>query len=92
MSLILTAVVCLTMVGTAFLSGIFGMAGGLILMGVLVFGVGLAAMVAPLTSAVLGDIDSSHAGVASAVASHMHTTRHQARVFKRSSTTPATHL
>src|SRR5947209_3290191 len=35
MSLILTAVVCLTMVGTAFLSGIFGMAGGLILMGVL---------------------------------------------------------
>ena len=35
MSLILTAIVCLTMVGTAFLSGIFGMAGGLILMGVL---------------------------------------------------------
>lgn len=35
MSLILTVVVCLTMVGTAFLSGIFGMAGGLILMGVL---------------------------------------------------------
>jgi uncharacterized membrane protein YfcA len=35
MGLILTAVVCLTMVGTAFLSGIFGMAGGLILMGVL---------------------------------------------------------
>jgi uncharacterized membrane protein YfcA len=35
MSLILTAVICLTMVGTAFLSGIFGMAGGLILMGVL---------------------------------------------------------
>ncbi len=35
MSLILTAVICLTMVGTAFLSGIFGMAGGLILMGML---------------------------------------------------------
>jgi len=35
MSLILTAVICLTMVGTAFLSGLFGMAGGLILMGVL---------------------------------------------------------
>lgn len=35
MSLILTVIVCLTMVGTAFLSGIFGMAGGLILMGVL---------------------------------------------------------
>jgi uncharacterized membrane protein YfcA len=35
MSIALTAVICLTMVGTAFLSGIFGMAGGLILMGVL---------------------------------------------------------
>ena len=35
MSLILAAAICLTMVGTAFLSGIFGMAGGLILMGVL---------------------------------------------------------
>src|ERR1041384_2164387 len=35
MSIILTAVVCLTMVATAFLSGIFGMAGGLILIGVL---------------------------------------------------------
>ena len=35
MSLILTAVICLTMVGTAFLSGLFGMAGGLTLMGVL---------------------------------------------------------
>jgi uncharacterized membrane protein YfcA len=35
MSLILTAIVCLTMVATAFLSGIFGMAGGLILIGVL---------------------------------------------------------
>jgi uncharacterized membrane protein YfcA len=35
MSLILTAVVCATMVATAFLSGIFGMAGGLILIGVL---------------------------------------------------------
>ena len=35
MSLILTAVVCLTMVATAFLSGIFGMAGGLVLIGVL---------------------------------------------------------
>jgi len=35
MSLILTAVVLVTMVATAFLSGIFGMAGGLILIGVL---------------------------------------------------------
>jgi uncharacterized membrane protein YfcA len=35
MSLILTAVICLTMVFTAFLSGIFGMAGGLILVGML---------------------------------------------------------
>jgi uncharacterized protein len=35
MSLILTAVVCLIMVRTAFLSGIFGMAGGLALIGVL---------------------------------------------------------
>jgi uncharacterized membrane protein YfcA len=35
MSIILTTVVCLTMVATAFLSGIFGMAGGLILIGVL---------------------------------------------------------
>ena len=35
MSLILTAVVLATMVATAFLSGIFGMAGGLILIGVL---------------------------------------------------------
>ncbi len=35
MSLILTAVVLATMVGTSFLSGIFGMAGGLILVGVL---------------------------------------------------------
>jgi uncharacterized membrane protein YfcA len=36
MSLILTAAICLTMVATAFLSGIFGMAGGLILMGILI--------------------------------------------------------
>ena len=35
MSLALTAVLLATMVGTAFLSGIFGMAGGLILVGVL---------------------------------------------------------
>ena len=35
MSVILTAAVCLIMVGTAFLSGIFGMAGGLVLIGVL---------------------------------------------------------
>jgi uncharacterized protein len=35
MSLILTAAILLTMVGTAFLSGIFGMAGGLILIGLL---------------------------------------------------------
>ena len=36
MSLIVTAAVCLTMVATAFLSGIFGMAGGLILIGILI--------------------------------------------------------
>jgi uncharacterized membrane protein YfcA len=36
MSLILTAVICLTMVATSFLSGIFGMAGGMILIGVLI--------------------------------------------------------
>src|ERR1043165_1984043 len=35
MGLILTAVVLVTMVATAFLSGIFGMAGGLVLIGVL---------------------------------------------------------
>lgn len=35
--------------------------------GVLMFGLGLAATVAPLTSAVLGSIDGRHAGVASAV-------------------------
>ena len=35
MSLVLTAVVLATMIGTSFLSGIFGMAGGLILVGVL---------------------------------------------------------
>jgi uncharacterized membrane protein YfcA len=35
MSLVLTAVLLATMVGTSFLSGIFGMAGGLILVGVL---------------------------------------------------------
>jgi EmrB/QacA subfamily drug resistance transporter len=35
--------------------------------GVVVFGVGLAATVAPLTSAVLADIDQRHAGIASAV-------------------------
>jgi uncharacterized membrane protein YfcA len=35
MSLALTAIVLATMVGTSFLSGIFGMAGGLILVGVL---------------------------------------------------------
>src|SRR5882757_8863113 len=35
MSLALTAVLLATMVGTSFLSGIFGMAGGLILVGVL---------------------------------------------------------
>src|SRR3979409_2233904 len=36
MSLILTAAVCLIMVATSFLSGIFGMAGGMILIGVLI--------------------------------------------------------
>ena len=35
MSLALTAILLATMVGTSFLSGIFGMAGGLILVGVL---------------------------------------------------------
>ena len=35
MSPLLIATLCLTMVGTSFLSGIFGMAGGMILMGVL---------------------------------------------------------
>src|SRR6476659_6524333 len=35
MTLLLTITLCLVMVGTAFLSGIFGMAGGLILIGVL---------------------------------------------------------
>ena len=35
MSPLLISVLCLTMVGTSFLSGIFGMAGGMILMGVL---------------------------------------------------------
>jgi uncharacterized membrane protein YfcA len=35
MSIVLTAVICLTMVATAFLSGVFGMAGGLILIGIL---------------------------------------------------------
>lgn len=35
MSLLLTAILLMTMVGTSFLSGIFGMAGGLILVGVL---------------------------------------------------------
>jgi len=38
-----------------------------LLPGVLAFGVGLAATVAPLTAAVLGDIDQSQSGVASAV-------------------------
>jgi len=35
--------------------------------GIMVFGIGLSATVAPLTSAVLGTIDSKHAGIASAV-------------------------
>ena len=35
MSPLLIAVLCLTMVGTSFLSGIFGMAGGMILIGIL---------------------------------------------------------
>ncbi len=35
--------------------------------GIVVFGIGLAATVAPLTSAVLGSIDNKHAGIASAV-------------------------
>src|SRR6476619_7345425 len=35
MSLIVTAAVLLTMIATAFLSGIFGMAGGLVLIGIL---------------------------------------------------------
>jgi EmrB/QacA subfamily drug resistance transporter len=38
-----------------------------LLPGVLVFGLGLAATVAPLTAAVLGDIDQRHAGIGSAV-------------------------
>ncbi len=38
-----------------------------ILPGVLLFGLGLAATVAPLTSAILGSIETEHAGVASAV-------------------------
>ena len=35
MSILLTTALCLVMIGTAFLSGIFGMAGGLILIGIL---------------------------------------------------------
>src|SRR6478609_9156054 len=35
MSPLLIAALCLTMIGTAFLSGIFGMAGGMILVGIL---------------------------------------------------------
>lgn len=35
--------------------------------GVMIFGLGLSMTVAPLTSAVLGDVDSHHAGIASAV-------------------------
>ena len=35
MSTLLVSALCLTMVGTSFLSGIFGMAGGMILMGLL---------------------------------------------------------
>ena len=35
MSPLLISLLCLAMVGTAFLSGIFGMAGGMILIGVL---------------------------------------------------------
>ncbi len=38
-----------------------------LLPGIIAFGVGLSTTVAPLTSAVLGDIDEEHAGVASAV-------------------------
>jgi EmrB/QacA subfamily drug resistance transporter len=38
-----------------------------LLPGILVFGLGLSITVAPLTSAILGDIDSKHAGVASAI-------------------------
>jgi len=38
-----------------------------LLPGVLVFGLGLSMTVAPLTSAILGDIEPKHAGVASAV-------------------------
>lgn len=38
-----------------------------LLPGVLVFGLGLSITVAPLTAAILGDIDTAHAGVASAV-------------------------
>jgi hypothetical protein len=38
-----------------------------LLPGILLFALGLSATVAPLTSAVLGDIGSDHAGVASAV-------------------------
>ena len=34
MSTLLVSALCLTMVGTSFLSGIFGMAGGMILIGV----------------------------------------------------------
>src|SRR6185312_12924504 len=35
--------------------------------GILVFALGLSITVAPLTAAILGDVDSKHAGVASAV-------------------------
>jgi EmrB/QacA subfamily drug resistance transporter len=38
-----------------------------LLPGIIVFGLGLAMTVAPLTSAILGDIEARHAGVASAV-------------------------
>jgi hypothetical protein len=38
-----------------------------VLPGVAVFGVGLAATVAPLTAAILGGVDERHAGVASAI-------------------------
>jgi EmrB/QacA subfamily drug resistance transporter len=38
-----------------------------VLPGMLVFGLGLASTVAPLTAAVLGDVDERHAGIASAI-------------------------
>jgi len=37
MSVLMLAIICTVMVATSFLSGLFGMAGGLVLIGVLLF-------------------------------------------------------